>query len=95
MSHDDRRESIAALVGNMGYQALLKELEETINDTLVTLSTAKTEEQVVRFGRLYQVFFKYWHILKTTPETLRDELKKEQNDAAQDNALNDYLKTGF
>lgn len=93
MTPQDRRESIAALAGNLGYQALLADLEESTSDILASLAGAKEEEQVLRFARLWQVFFHYWTLLKTTPDKLRDELNQEINQAGLHDRLDAYHNT--
>lgn len=80
MQPKDQRDAIAALPGNLGYRLLLSDIEITFEDILANLASANTDEQVVRYGRLFQVFWKMRSLLSTTPEKFREEISEDLNE---------------
>ena len=77
ISEQERREAIASLVGHRGYGFLLEDLDGAIESILVSLTSADTEEKVLRCARLFQVFNGWAMLLKTVPEKMKADLEEE------------------
>lgn len=77
MQELDKRELIASLPGHLGYQALLEELNNLVQESVSDVVRADTEEKTLKTARTLQALFKYFHILSTTPQQIAAEFEEE------------------
>lgn len=78
MQELDKRELIASLPGHLGYQALLEELNNLVQESVSDVVRAETEEKTLKAARTLQALFKYFHILSTTPQQIAAEFEEER-----------------
>ena len=74
----ERREAVASLPGNLGYQALLEDLEHLVNEAVALTVGASTEAATLKAARNLQALWKYFEIMKTGPENIRAEFERER-----------------
>jgi hypothetical protein len=83
--YEERREAIASLTGHRGYRFLLEELGEGVNvELLAAMASAKTDDQLLRVARVWQVTYKFWSYLNSEPHKVRHELEHEQQAALEE-----------
>lgn len=74
----ETREAIASLPGHLGYQALLKTLEDIVEAAVISTVQATTEAETLKAARNLQALFKYHTVLKTVPQNIQQEFEQEQ-----------------
>lgn len=58
----------------------MEDLQECVDDVLASMTAADTDEKVKRYGRLFQVFYRFYTVLSTEPQRLRQELTQAQQE---------------
>lgn len=92
MNIEEKREAIASLSGHIGFQCLLEDLEHLVNEAVALTVGAETEPATLKAAKNLQALWKYYQVLKTTPESIRDEFEREQQEVM---ALNDPFAPPF
>lgn len=78
LSDLEKREAIASLPGNLGYQLLLETLDGLVQDAVILTVNADTEAQTLKAARNLQALFKYFTVLKTVPQNVLAEFEEER-----------------
>lgn len=86
LSSADRREAIASLASSASFQIFCDLVEESLGDVTAAMVGAKTDGELLRVARLWQVYFKYLALMRTTPQAIRDEALRELNEARAEGA---------
>lgn len=84
LTPSQRREAIASLHGYPPYRYLLEDLAEVVESCLAALGKAKTEAEVLRAGRVYQVAFSFYTALTEHPQNLREQIDLEMAHQPED-----------
>ncbi len=77
LTEAQRREAIASLAGYPPYRYLLELVQEVVEACLVSLAKSKTEPELLKAARLYQVAFSFFSCLVEHPEKLREYVEEE------------------
>ncbi len=77
LTEKQRQEAIASLQGYPPYTYLLQDLAEVLESCLAALAKAKTEPELVRAGRVYQVAFSFYTALTEHPQNLKSQIQAE------------------
>ena len=78
------REAIASLPGNLGYQELLKVINGLVQDAVVLVVNAESEEKTLKAARNLQALFKYFNVLSTVPQNIQAEFEEEKQRMFED-----------
>ncbi len=87
LTPDERRDSIAALTGNLGFQLLLEDLQECHDSILAAMVQADTDAKVTRIARIFQVFYKYYTVLSLEPGRMKQALENDLAETGADNMM--------
>jgi thymidine phosphorylase len=78
MTDFEIREAIATLPGHVGYQALLEVINGLVQDAVVLVVNAESEEKTLKAARNLQALFKYFNVLSTVPQNIQAEFAEEK-----------------
>ena len=79
-----RREAVASLAGYPPYRYLLEDVAEVVESCLAALAKAKTEPELVRAGRVYQVAFSFYTALTEHPQNIKEQIQAELSTRPED-----------
>lgn len=78
MTESERRVAIAELPSHPGYIELLKDLSEVSNAVLAKMRTAQTDEEILKFARLWITAADFASVLQYYPEELKTFVEQEK-----------------
>lgn len=80
-TRSQKSDAIAGLLGLAGYRYLLEDLDESQQDLAAAMIGAKTDAELLRLSRLWQVVYKVVDFLRDHPQHLRNEIEAEREAA--------------
>lgn len=84
MTELEQREAIASLPGHVGYQALLEVINGLVQDAVILVVNADSEEKTLKAARNLQALFKYFNVLSTVPQNIQAEFEEEKQRIMED-----------